>query len=80
MMEQYENMTLEELLEARIDIGKKRAIALQASNSLMVHQQFEMLLGEINHQIVMRQYKERQAQEESESKNGDQIDDILNIG
>jgi len=28
----------------------------------------------------MRQIKERQAQEESESKNGDQIDDILNIG
>ena len=79
-MEQYENMTLDELLNARIEIGKKRATALQASNSLMVHQQFEMLLGEINHQITMRQIKERQAQEESESKNGDQIDDILNIG
>ena len=79
-MEQYENMSLEELLAARIELHKKRATALQASNSQMVHQQFEMMLSEINHQITMRQFKERQAQEEAEAKKDDITDDILNIG
>jgi len=79
-MEQYENMSLEELLDARIELHKKRATALQASNSQMVHQQFEMILSEINHQITMRQFKERQAQEEAEAKKDDITDDILNIG
>jgi|TARA_B100000131_G_scaffold313129_1_gene348115 hypothetical protein len=79
-MEQYENMSLEELLDARIELHKKRATALQASNSQMVHQQFEMMLSEINHQITMRQFKERQAQEEAEAKKDDITDDILNIG
>jgi|TARA_B100000073_G_scaffold150210_1_gene123843 hypothetical protein len=78
-MEQYENMSLEELLDARIELHKKRATALQASNSQMVHQQFEMILSEINHQITMRQFKERQAQE-AEAKKDDITDDILNIG
>mgnify|MGYP001387378712 FL=1 len=79
-MEQYENMSLEELLDARIELHKTRATALQASNSQMVHQQFEMMLSEINHQITMRQFKERQAQEEAEAKKDDITDDILNIG
>tara|TARA_B100000965_G_scaffold401869_1_gene426618 strand:+ start:78 stop:317 length:240 start_codon:yes stop_codon:yes gene_type:complete len=79
-MEQYENMSLEELLEARIELQKKRSTALQASNSLIVHQQFEMMLSEINHQIIMRQHKERQAMEQSEAKKDDLTDDILNIG
>ena len=79
-MEQYENMSLEELLDARIELHKKRATALQASNSQMVHQQFEMMLSEINHQITMRQFKERQAMEEGEAKKDDITDDILNIG
>ena len=79
-MAQYENMSLEELLDARIELHKKRATALQASNSQMVHQQFEMMLSEINHQITMRQFKERQAQEEAEAKKDDITDDILNIG
>ncbi len=73
-------MSLEELLDARIQLNKKRATALQASNSQMVHQQFEMMLSEINHQITMRQFKERQAQEEAEAKKDDITDDILNIG
>tara|TARA_Y100001972_G_C7413598_1_gene214150 strand:- start:7 stop:246 length:240 start_codon:yes stop_codon:yes gene_type:complete len=79
-MEQYENMSLEELLDARIELHKKRATALQASHSQMVHQQFEMMLSEINHQITMRQFKEKQAMEEDLAKKDDIADDILNIG
>ena len=76
-MEQYSNMSLEELLDARIELSKKRAIALQASNSPTVHSQFEMMMSEINHQITLRHVKEKL---KDEDKPEDVVDNILNIG
>ena len=76
-MEQYSNMSLEELLDARIELSKKRAIAFQASNSPTVHSQFEMMMAEINHQITLRHAKQKI---EDENKPDDAVDNILNIG
>ena len=76
-MEQYSNMSLEELLDARIELSKKRAIALQACNSPTVHSQFEMMMSEINHQITLRHIKEKL---KDEDKPDDAMDNILNIG
>ena len=72
----YADMTVEELLNARIELQKKRAVAMRASNSMMVAQQFELIMNEINFQI---QLKNQKAQMDADDKSDD-IDDIINIG
>tara|TARA_B100000900_G_C20600730_1_gene725478 strand:+ start:2118 stop:2348 length:231 start_codon:yes stop_codon:yes gene_type:complete len=72
----YADMTVEELLNARIELQKKRAVAMRASHSMMVAQQFELIMNEINFQI---QLKNQKAQMEADDKSDD-LDDIINIG
>lgn len=72
----YADMTVEELLNARIELQKKRAVAMRASHSTMVAQQFEMIMNEINFQI---QLKNQKAQSDADDK-PDDLDDIINIG
>tara|TARA_B100000035_G_C20933722_1_gene524235 strand:+ start:402 stop:632 length:231 start_codon:yes stop_codon:yes gene_type:complete len=72
----YADMTVEELLNARIELQKKRAVAMRASNSMMVAQQFELIMNEINFQI---QLKNQKAQMDADDKSDD-LDDIINIG
>ena len=73
-MEQCENMNLEELLNARIELRKKKNIALQSTHSLTVMQQFAMMESELNHQIILRQSVVK------DDDKPDDLDDILNIG
>ena len=73
-MEQYENMNLEELLNARIELRKKKNVALQSTHSLTVMQQFAMMESELNHQIILRQSVVK------DDDKPDDLDDILNIG
>jgi len=74
-MDDYSKLTMEELLEKRLEIGKKQRMARNVSSSPMVHQQIQFVLDEIEHQIRLKQ-----AQSTKDDDSDDPFDDVLNIG